>query len=194
MGFSTNYDNMNDYGLVPAGDYEVVIRNAEARSTQKGAQKLGFSLVIRNDVEQGCQNRFLFLDIWKKKEPNAQDMQVQGYNFVQLMQLARCAKLPNGKAYDTVEELCRDLIGKPLRVTVTHNTYNGKTSEKIDQLKGVNVSKFPECRHVMKEKTNPIDIPAQKPQETFVSAPSAANSLGSLDDFEEILGDGEVPF
>ncbi len=193
MAFSTNYDNMDDYGLIPAGDYEVLIRNAEARTTQSGAQKLGFSLVIRNDVEQSCQNRYLFLDIWKKREPNAQDMQVQGYNFIQLMQLAKCAKLPNGKAYETVEDLCRDLIGKPLRVTVVHDTYNGKTSEKIDQLKGVKATQFPECRHVMKEKTAPVssDTVAQKPQEQFASA--AGTPLGNLEDFDEILGD-EVPF
>ena len=190
MGFSTNYDHMDDYGLVPAGDYEVVIRNAEARANQNGKQKLGFSLVIRNDVEQGYQNRYLFLDIWKKHQPDAQDRAVQGYNFRQLMQLAKCARLPNGKAYETVEELCRDLLGRPLRVTVAHDTYNGKTSEKIDLLKGVNVSQFPECRHVMKEKAAPANAAAQRAPEQFASAAAG----GSLDDFEEILSDGEVPF
>ena len=125
---------------------------------------------------------------------NAQDQQVQGYNFKQLMQLAKSAGLPDGKAYETVEELCRDLAGRMLRVSVTHNTYNGRTSEKIDQLRGVKPTQFPECRHVMKEKAAPLpsDAPAQKPADTFVS--SAAPALGNLDDFEEILSDGEVPF
>lgn len=194
MAFSTNYEETNDYGLVPAGDYEVIIRNAEARTLNSGKGKLGFSLVIRNDVQQGFQNRYLFLDIWKKLEPNAQDQQVQGYNFKQLMQLAKSAGLPDGKAYETVEELCRDLAGRTLRVSVTHDTYNGRTSEKIDQLRGVKPTQFPECRHVMKEKAAPVpsDAPAQKPADTFVS--SAAPALGNLDDFEEILSDGEVPF
>ena len=36
-----------------------------------------------------------------------------------------------------MSDICRLLAGKELRVTVHHETYNGKPSEKIDQLKGV---------------------------------------------------------
>ena len=34
MGFSTNYEDVNgDFGIIPEGDYEVVIRNIEERTT-----------------------------------------------------------------------------------------------------------------------------------------------------------------
>ena len=70
MAFGTNYDNIpQGGGLVPEGDYECIITNAEIRQTQHGKYKVGFMLTIRNDIQQDCQNRVLFLDIWRKREP-----------------------------------------------------------------------------------------------------------------------------
>ena len=51
MGFSTNYEDIqDDFGILPEGEYEVVIRNIEERTTKKGATGLNLSLVVRNDV------------------------------------------------------------------------------------------------------------------------------------------------
>lgn len=187
MGFSTNYEDVNDkYGLISEGEYEVVIRNIEEHTTTKGATGINLSLVIRNDVEQKYKDRYLFCTYWKRKEPTQADMQVQGYSFKQIMRLAKSAKLPSGKAYENVQELCEDLLKRPLRVTVKHEPWDGKTQERVEY---VNESRFPECRHVFKEKKTA----AQKPQEQFASTVSAAIT-GDLDDFEEILSDGDVPF
>lgn len=197
-GFSTNYKNINDdYGILPEGEYEVVIRNIEERTTLKGATGLNLSLVVRNDVNQKYKDRYIFYTLWKRKEPTDADKQVQGYGFNQVMRLAKSANLPNGKAYESLEEMCKDLMRRPLRVTLEHRVWNGKPQENV---KYVNSSKIPECKHVFKEKPQAVssDTIAQKPQESFASAqmpPQPDNlSLGSLDDFEEILSDGEVPF
>lgn len=129
MGFSTNYDDVkDDYGLIPEGEYEAVIRNIEERTTKKGATGLNLSLVIRNDVEQSYKDRYLFCTYWKRKEPTQADMQVQGYSFKQIMRLAKSAKLPSGKAYENVKELCEDLLKRPLRVTVEHTAHRTTTS------------------------------------------------------------------
>ena len=192
MGFSTNYDDVNDYGLIPEGEYEVVIRNIEERTTKNGATGLNLSLIIRNDVEQKYKDRYLFCTYWKRKQPTEADMQVQGYSFAQIMRLAKSAKLPSGKAYENIQALCEDLMKRPLKVTVKHemNDYDGKLRENI---KYVNESNFPDCKHVFKEKKASVtsDTIAQKPQEQF--AGQIAN-IGNLDDFEEILSDGDVPF
>lgn len=188
MGFSTNYENVNDYGLVPAGMYEVVIRNIEERTTKKGSTGLNLSLVIRNDVDQKQKNRFLFHTLWKRKEPTQADMQVQGYGFNQLMQLAKAAKLPSGKAYETVEELCKDLLHRPLLVKVKHDEWNGNTREEIERIEE---SRFPQCNHVFK--TSPAidpEMPSQKPEPGFAAAPP----LGDLSDFEEVISDGDLPW
>lgn len=59
-------------------------------------------------------------------------------------------------------------------------------------MKFMNQSRFPECKHIYKEKPTVLgDTVVQRPQEQFASQQSA---LGDLGDFEEILGDGNVPF
>ena len=195
MGFSTSYEEINDdYGTLPEGEYEVVIRNIEERTTPKGATGLNLSLIVRNDVEQNYKDRYIFYTLWKRKEPTAADKQVQGYGFNQVMRLAKSAGLPSGKAYETLQDMCNDLMHRPLKVTLEHREYNGKIQENV---KYVNATAFPECKHVFKEKKQvTADTAAQKPQETFASIPAqpANLSLGDLDGFEEIVSDGEVPF
>ncbi len=196
MGFSTNYEDIqDDFGILPEGEYEVVIRNIEERTTKNGATGLNLSLVVRNDVEQSYKNRYIFYTLWKRKEPTAADKQVQGYMFSQIMRLAKSAKLPNGKAYETVMDMCKDLMHRPLKVTLEHREYNGKQQENV---KYVNSSDFPECRHVFKEtKKVSSDTVAQKPQESFAAAvPQQPDnlSIGSLEGFEEITDLSDVPF
>lgn len=194
MGFSTDYTDVQSFDLIPKGEYEVIIKAITERTTQNGATGLNLSLVIRNDVEQKCQNRYLFHTLWKRKEPTQADMQVQGYSFKQIMQLAKAAKLPSGKAYETVGDLCADLINHVMKVTVNHGEWNGQMREEVGFM---NESAFPECKHVYKEKpTVSADTVAQRPQEQFAGAapPASPSAFGNLDDFEEILGDGDVPF
>ena len=186
MGFSTNYENLSDdYGLVPEGKYEAVIRNIEERTTQNGKTGLNLSLVIRNDVEQKFKDRYIFHTLWKVLEPTDADRQVQGYSFNQIMNLARSAKLPSGKVYEDVKALCQDLLHKTLLVTVEHDTYNGKTRERV---KYMNESKVPVCKHVFKEKKT-----SSAPNNAVTVKP-LDNGIGNLSDFEEIVSDGDVPF
>lgn len=186
--FNTNYEDVKEeYGLIPPGEYEVIIRNIEERTTPGGATGINLSTVIRNDVEQNYKDRYIFDTYWKRREPTEADMQVQGYSFKQIMRLAKSAKLPNGKAYETVQDLCKDLINCTLRLTIEHEEYNGKTRERV---KYTNESKFPDCKHVYKEKSSP-DNPAQQSAPAMPSQPASLNIPG---DFEEILSDGDVPF
>lgn len=185
MAFSTDYSEVKDFELVPVGEYEVIIMKIEERVTPNGKTGLNIKMIIRNDVEQGSKNRYLFHTFWKRREPTKADIQVQGYGFNQIMQLAKAAKLPSGKSYENVNALCADLIGHPMRVTINHEEFNGKQRENVRYM---NPTNFPDVKHVSKEK--PVvtaDTVAQKPQEQFAG-------VGNLDDFEEILGDEEVPF
>lgn len=186
-GFTIDTANTTtDFSVIPEGRYEVLIKNAEEKQSFSGNHKLNFSFVIRNDVQQECKNRILFFEIWKKKQPNQQDIQVQGYNFNQLMNLVKNAGgIPDGTHFETVQDLCKVLVGKCLKVTVKHEEYNGKTNAKIDQFYGLEPTKFPDCKHVFKEKSAiTVDSVAQRPQEQFASQ---ATSSGSLADFEEVI-------
>ena len=187
MAFNTNYEDVQDFDLIPKGEYEVIITKIEERTTQNSATGLNFALTIRNDVEQKCQNRCIFHTLWKRREPTQADMQVQGYSFKQIMQLAKAVRLPSGKSYETVYSLCDELSGKIMRVTVGHREYNGRTYEEV---KYMNESHFPECKHTFKNAVT-SDTVAQRPAETFANS---GTSYGNINDYEEILSDGDLPF
>lgn len=216
MAFGTNYDNIPQGGeIVPEGEYECIITNAEIRQTKNGKYKVGFMLTIRNDVQQPCTNRVLFLDIWRKREPTPADDQVDGFNFAQLMAVSRAAQIPSGQSFESLEQFLQALVGRLLRAKVTHDTYNGTTSARVDPLSTAPTG-FPECRHVQKQRQNPAyGAPqqgyAQRPPQGFAAqqpmqygqpqgqrpqaAPPAPAPM-SIDpnEFEEILGNGDVPF
>ncbi len=187
MGFSTNYEDIQDFDLIPKGEYEVIITKIEERTTPNGATGMNFTLTIRNDVEQACKNRCIFYTIWKRRDPTQADMQVQGYSFKQIMQLAKAVRLPAGKNYETVYSLCDELSGKIMRVTVGHREYNGRTYEDV---KFMNESQFPECRHTFKTAVT-SDTVASPPTDTFANK---GTSYGNINDYEEILSDGDLPF
>lgn len=186
-GFPTDYSDVQEFDLLPKGKYEVIISKIEERTTQNGATGINLTLTVRNDVEQKFKNRNVFHTFWKRREPTQADMQVQGYSFKQIMQLAKAVRLPSGKSYETVYNLLDDLSGKTMRVTIGYREYNGKTYEDV---KFMNETKFPECNHVFKQSVT-SDTVAQRPVETFANA---GNSYGTISDYEEVLSDGDVPF
>ena len=123
MGFSTNYEDVQDFDLIPKGEYEVIITKIEERTTQNGATGLNFTLVIRNDVEQKYQNRCIFHTLWKRKEPTQADMQVQEYSFKQIMQLAKAVRLPSGMSCISLE--CKHVF----KTAVTSDTVAERPTE-----------------------------------------------------------------
>lgn len=194
MNFSTNYDNIGGSGLLPAGRYECIVKDAVPAVTKNGAPYLDIRFVIRNDVDQKYQNKYIFHSIWKKKEPTEQDKQVDGYSFAQLMSLANAAKLPSGKNYASVEDLCKDFVGKCANIEIEHHEYNGKTSERV---KYCNQTAYPECKHIFKAPAAQTDNNTyQKPKQDAFAQPVTAQQpkVDNLDDFEEVIGDNDLPF
>lgn len=176
MAFGTNYEGIpTGGGLVPQGNYETVVTNAEIRQTKNGKHKVGLTLTIRNDIQQDCQNRVLFIDIWRKREPTAADEQVDGFNFAQLMAVSRAAQIPSGQSFESLEQFLQALCGRCLIATVKHETYNGETTAKVDALDTM-PTKFPECRHVQKQRQqaqNPAyGAPAPRQQQGYAQHPA----------------------
>lgn len=163
MGFTNDYSKATEIGsLKPKGDYEVVIAGIEEKTNRNGKTCLNFSLVIRNDVpEQKYANAYLFYPLWKRKEPGELDMQVGGYGFGQLMALGKASQLPDGKNYETLNDYCKDLYRKCIRVTVDHKMYEGKNREEII---GIAATKYPDCKHSFKAKGAAQTQPAPAPQ------------------------------
>lgn len=187
MGFKNNYAEADQgNGIKPVGDYECLIMKIEERTTKNGATGLNFSMVIRNDVEQGYKNGFIFHTIWKRREPTQADMQVNGYGFGQIMALGKAANLPNGKDYENLEQFVGELINKPVLVTLKHEEYNGKQQERVNY---INATKYPEVKHVPKNKSNTkVGATYAKPAQQF------ATTQGGQQGFTEISDDDDLPF
>lgn len=220
MAFGTNYEDIPQGGnLVPEGNYECIITNAEIRQTQNGKYKVSFMLTIRNDIQQQCANRVLFLDIWRKKEPTPADDQVDGFNFAQLMAVSRATRIPSGQNFESLEQFLKALTGRLLIAEVKHEEYNGKPVIRVDSLNTA-PTQFPDCRHVQKQRPQAqtpaygSSAPRQQqgntqrpPQQSYQqqpmqqgytqrqqAAPPAPPMNLNPDEFEAILADGEVPF
>ncbi|MCQ2486105.1 MAG: DUF669 domain-containing protein [Clostridia bacterium] len=152
MAFTMDYSDVKEAPpLLPKGDYEVIIKTAEEKKTSSGKEQISLNMVVRNDVDQKYQNRGVFFNTFKRVEPTEQDKQVQGYSFKTIMRLAKMTDIPSGKAYNNVSEMLADMVNKCVRITVDHREYNGKTYEDV---KYINETKFAECKHVYKEKSD----------------------------------------
>lgn len=170
MAFRSDTSKKQENSTIkPEGDYEVMIDRWTRRVTPNGAMSISFTYVIRNDVEQGYKNGLIFHDIWKKKEPTPDDLTAEGYNYNRLMAIADAAGLPANEDYDSFDAFLNALVGKPVKVHLYHDPYNGKTYEKIDKHFRTN---FPEVKH--KPKNKPA---AANTASTTSAAAVAANSM-----------------
>jgi hypothetical protein len=148
MKYSVNYDEAAEGSeLIPEGEYECIIKYAGEDATKGGTMYMGVTLVVRNDIDQPCKNKYIWHHIWQKKEKSPADLACSGYSSKQINAVSKAAKLPNGKSYDTLTDWADDLKNKCVRVTVEHEEYKGKTNAKV---KWVNESKHPDCRHKWK--------------------------------------------
>lgn len=159
--------------LKPEGEYECLVKKIEEKTTPNGKRKLSVWFEIRNDVEQTHKNGLIFHDIWAKKEPNMDDVAVNGYNYAQLMALAAAVKLPQDKDYADLAALIADMVGKPASVNLYHDEYNGKKSEKV---RWINATKFPEVKHKPKTANNPAGTYAAPQASQFAAAPAIATA------------------
>jgi hypothetical protein len=150
MSFGVDYKEASEgSGLLPVGEYEVIIKYAGEDTTKGGTVYINVTMVIRNDVEQQYKNKYLWHSLWKRREPTPTDLAVGGYSLKQIQTLSKSAGLENGKKYPTLEEWCVDLKDRTVRVTIGHEEYNGETQARV---KYVNSSKSPDCKHIWKKK------------------------------------------
>lgn len=151
---STNYKDLND-NLIPEGKYEAVIKSAFLDMTKGGTEFINVQLIVRNDVEQIYQNKYIFHSIWKKKEPNEADKNCDGFSAQQLFKLCKAIDIPENKEFENLEQMLAELVGKPVLVGIKHDEYNGYKQEKVSF---VAKTKFPDCKHEFKKKEPEIEV------------------------------------
>lgn len=186
MAFRTNNSKASEGNLKDEGYYEVIIDSAKVTQTPGGKQKIALKYIIRNDIQQKYHNGLIFHDVWKKTQPNEDDMAIGGFNFSQLMAISKAAKLPDGQEYADLGEFLNALVGKAVKVHLYHDPYNGKTYEKVDMHV---TTDHPEIRHKPKEKPNTAGYAAPTAAQFANTAPSApTEGLGAAS------ADDDYPF
>lgn len=193
MGFATNYENLNDNEILPVGSYEVIIKSAVPAETKSGKSMLDIRMVVRNDVEQKYKNRYIFHSLWKRKEPTQMDMQVDGYSFKQLMSLAKAVRLPSGKDYATVDDLCKDFVNKVCKVDIIHEPDTNDPKIIRAKVSFCKETGYPDCKHVFAAPAAAVTNSTYQPPKQDAFAPPSAVNLNT-DDFEEIISNDDLPF
>lgn len=191
MGFRNDFSQaQQNSDLKPEGDYEVIIVKIEERATPNGKLGLNLSMVIRNDVEQSYKNGYIFHTLWKRREPTTADMQVNGYGFGQIMALGKAVSLPDGKDYADLGEFLGDVAKRPLRVHLTHETYQNVKRERVSYMEPTH---FPEVRHVMKAAQTSGGYAAPR-QAQYAAAPGTSQAYQAASGFTQLPLDCDLPF
>jgi len=157
-------------GVMPVGEYEVIVKSALEDVFKSGTIYINVPLIVRNDIEQPYKNAIIWHSICQVKEPKDADKACGGFSSFGIQSISKAANLQNGKKYAGLNEWCEDLKGKLIRVTVKHEEFNGGTQVKV---KYTNETKYPTCNHVYKTAAANSSAPSAKGQ---------APKPGSLDE------------
>lgn len=145
-GITLDFDNtFEGFGEIEDGYYECIIEKVYEDASPSGAENVTFRLVIRNDVDQPYKNYKMWERIYRRKVDNKLPM-------IMFNTIGKAAKLPNGKAYNSLEELMEDYEGKPVLVFVKNETseYNGQKYENLN-VKSWMETKYPNIQHQYKQ-------------------------------------------
>lgn len=157
MGFTMNHNDVMGDGPIPEGNYEVVVKEAKEDVTKNGVQHISLDLVIRNDIKQGYQNAHIWAKLWKSKETGQYSMKM--FNTI-----GKALNIPNGKYYNSLNELLQDFNGKVCTVKVKHEEYNGYINAKVAAW---NNTKFPNCNHLWNAGQNGNAVPGLGQEVSF---------------------------
>lgn len=131
MGFMTVDHSKAQQGryLAPEGIYECMISAVRFNVTKRGTEYLQIILSIREDVEQEGAGEHIDWPVWRKKEPTRNDP--DGFPLGTIQHISRVVNLPNGVSFETFDDWTKAITGKPIRVEIKHEEFNGSTQAKV---------------------------------------------------------------
>jgi hypothetical protein len=103
------------FELVAEGKYEAVIYNAEAGKTQASKPKLSVDFEIRSDVPQNHQGAKILYNTFTFEH----EVSIKIVN-----SLLKACGFANNHAFNSPEDMAKQLIGKNLKITVKHEEYD----------------------------------------------------------------------
>lgn len=169
---TTDYSNLEskEYGVLPTGEYEMIISSAKETATPSGAESLQLDLIVRNDLVSvpalattngKYSNRHVFMDNWKRKATGQ-------YDTDSFMYILQAVGVPQGTQVNSVEDFIRLISGRAVRVYVkkekdAYNTTDPQNPQYRNAVAPWNFSttKFMEVNHQGKDKQQAA--PQQQP-------------------------------
>lgn len=179
MAFITSdySNNGGKFKPLPAGTYELIIKDARMGATQGGSEFIGLTMVVRNDLKNvpdlastngKYANRLLFHNEFKRLDEKTDK---RAYSQSNLQNLLEAVGFPEGQALNTMEDFLNALKGKPVNANVElkYSEYHNENRNSIKPWE-IKPTKFPQVAHVWKDNSKaaqgPLDTPNSKPIET----------------------------
>lgn len=107
---------------LPEGKYECFLDSWERRTLpQSGKEKISLKFIVRKDIDQPCQRRVIFDDLWRERE-NPNYWTKWKVNSL----IATQPEIPNGLSFEEIDDVLNFLVGKLMLLTVGIDTYNDK--------------------------------------------------------------------
>lgn len=111
------------FELIPDGKYECQIEKAEFKETPTNRRrKIALTIKIRSDVEQKCQGRLAFDDIWTSKEDGIT------YDTHKINRILGTQDIAEGTVFDTIQDVVKAMVGACLvcDIRIKHDDYQNK--------------------------------------------------------------------
>ena len=142
MAFTTDFSQVTEYAEFKAQPYEMIVFDAyEAVNERNGKKRIVIDYVVRNDVQQEKQNSHL----WDEQYPSRETGK---YHNGILMGKVKALGIQEGKSYADLNAMLKDLIGKPAKIVVKLEEYNGNSYPKV---RYTNATDLPNVQHQWKE-------------------------------------------
>lgn len=182
MKITVNYDAVQNSGI-KSGEYEVIVSEYKGKSTTtNGYVRHELVLTVRNDINQPYKNALIFLSY----------VEDALYNYENLWNApSRALGIPNHTSYDSFENMFKDWVGLPAKVTVevTKDEKGGKVFDKRE-VRYWYPTQYPNVQHVAKNAQT--QQPAMN-QQQFNQAPMGQQSFAGTGTVQSQVQD-DLPF
>lgn len=161
------------------GPREVYVCDIAEKVNTNNKPYIDVSFKIRPDVQQPNTGMFVHEKIWMAKTPDADDLAVGGYLASRVFFLAECADIPEGTAFNSLEDLFDAILGASMLIMIRNTESGGRVYSEAEPQSASQVPVSQEVlqeiartkqerRVRMQERANrPQPAPQQNPQQQY---------------------------
>lgn len=155
--YSFTYEE-SSFSLVPEGAYEANLAIEKKVSPNTGSQYISLKWVIRDDVEQGSQNRRILESIWEDKENPGR------FSTKKLSKVLSIQGKDGKYKFDDIDEVLQFINGWNVRIGVKIGKPDDYHQEEYNYVSFYGPTKFPNqtldvANNKVVEEVSDVDLP-----------------------------------